>query len=68
MRKETMEPRQMNTQQAAAYLGLSPHTLNQWRYQGRGPQFLRMGRAIRYPKGALDTYMENSIGRSSLNL
>lgn len=60
-------PRQMNTRHAAAYLGLSHHTLNQWRHQGRGPLFVRLGRAVRYRKSDLDAYLEESIRRSTLN-
>lgn len=58
-------PTQMNTRDAAEYLGLSHHTLNQWRHQGRGPFFVRMGRAIRYRKSDLDSYLEESIRRST---
>ena len=46
----------LSTQHAAQLLGLSPATLNTWRSKrGRisrdglnGPQFLRLGRTIRY--------------------
>lgn len=67
MRDTFEHPRQMNTLDAAAYLGLSHHTLNQWRYQGRGPLFVRLGRAVRYRKSDLDAYLEESLRRSTLN-
>ena len=34
--------------QAAARLGLKVATLRAWRSQGRGPAYVRLGRAIRY--------------------
>lgn len=30
------------------YLGVPLGTLANWRYQGRGPDFVRMGRLVRY--------------------
>ena len=33
---------------AAARLGLKVATLRAWRHQGRGPAYVRLGRAIRY--------------------
>ncbi len=33
---------------AAARLGLKVATLRAWRHQGKGPAFVRLGRAIRY--------------------
>lgn len=68
MGENVKEPRQMKTEQAAAYLCLSPHTLNQWRYQGRGPLFVRLGRAIRYRREDLDEFLERSTRRSTLRL
>jgi predicted DNA-binding transcriptional regulator AlpA len=34
--------------EAAARLGLKVATLRAWRNQGRGPAYVRLGRAIRY--------------------
>ena len=38
----------INTKQAAAYLGLSPRTLESYRTRGAGPLFYRFGNRIRY--------------------
>jgi predicted site-specific integrase-resolvase len=43
---------------AAARLGLKVATLRAWRHQGRGPAYVRLGRAIRY----LDTDIEQFLG------
>ena len=34
--------------EAAARLGLKVATLRAWRHQGRGPAYVRLGRAVRY--------------------
>lgn len=31
----------MNTQAAAAYMSIAPGTLENWRYQGYGPRFVK---------------------------
>lgn len=33
--------RLLNTKQAADLLGVTPHTLEQWRWLGKGPKFLK---------------------------
>lgn len=34
--------------EVAKRFGLSVHTLRKWRWAGRGPSFLKVGRAVRY--------------------
>jgi len=43
---------------AAAKLGLKVATLRAWRHQGRGPAFVRLGRAIRYLATDLDEFVK----------
>ena len=38
----------MNEIEAAERLGLSVATLRAWRHRGKGPRFVRLGRAVRY--------------------
>ena len=39
----------LTTQQAAEFLSLKSTTLNQWRWSGKGPKYVRIGeRTIRY--------------------
>lgn len=38
----------LNTEQAAAYLGLSPRKLQYMRREGEGPPYRRHGRYVRY--------------------
>ncbi len=39
---------QLDTREAAAWLGLSPRTLERYRVSGEGPDFLRTGYRVRY--------------------
>lgn len=42
--------------EAAEHLGISPKTLRAWRLQGRGPRYVKLGRAVRYLVQDLDQW------------
>jgi excisionase family DNA binding protein len=46
--------------EAAALLRCSPHSLNRWRLTGGGPQFVRVGRRVRYARTALADFIASS--------
>ena len=46
-------PEYLTTEQAARLLGVNPKALAAMRGRGAGPQFVRVGRAVRYPRAAL---------------
>lgn len=46
--------------EAAARLGLKVATLRAWRNQGRGPAYVRLGRAIRYLSNDLDEFIQSN--------
>ena len=46
--------------EAAARLGLRVATLRAWRNQGRGPAYLRLGRAIRYLTTDIDDFLQSN--------
>ncbi|GAA1480619.1 hypothetical protein GCM10009624_10590 [Gordonia sinesedis] len=48
----------LNSAEAAEYLGVKPETLNQWRYLGRGPSYVKSGRAIIYRLKDLDAWLD----------
>lgn len=50
-----------DTKHAAAYLGLSPHTLEAWRKNGGGPRFVKLRNAVRYRPEDLDAFIEASM-------
>jgi predicted DNA-binding transcriptional regulator AlpA len=53
--KAISEP--MTEVQAAARLGLKVATLRAWRHRGKGPAFVRLGRAIRYLTADVDEFV-----------
>ncbi len=60
-----MDQRFLTTQQAAEFLGLRPNTMERWRLVGRGPEFVRLGRAIRYDKQTLEEFAAAGRSRST---
>ena len=47
----------LDTDAVARFAGLSPVTLRKWRMTGAGPRFVRLGRAVRYRKAAVDAFL-----------
>jgi excisionase family DNA binding protein len=46
--------------EAATRLGLKVATLRAWRHQGRGPAYVRLGRAVRYLSTDIDEYLHSN--------
>jgi hypothetical protein len=40
-------------------------TLQKWRLQGNGPEFLKLGHAVRYDPADLEQYLESARRRST---
>ena len=58
-----MNPRLLTTEAAAAYLSLEAGTLENWRYEGKGPRVTRPGgHAVRYDIKDLDAWIESQKG------
>jgi hypothetical protein len=56
-------PQMINEKQAARVLSVSVAALRRWRHEGRGPQFARLERCIRYDVRELTRFLErNSSG------
>lgn len=51
----------------AEQLGVSRSTLQSWRYSGRGPRFIKIGRLIRYRNTDVDAYLRSQT-RGGLSL
>lgn len=47
-------------EQVAEYLGLTVSALAQLRFQGRGPQFIKAGRLVRYSETAIQEWLEQN--------
>ena len=48
--------RKLNTQEAAAYLGIRPNTLEVWRCKHRGPKYSKIGSRVLYALEDLETF------------
>lgn len=46
--------------EAATRLGLKVATLRAWRHQGRGPAYVRLGRAVRYLTTDVDDFIQSN--------
>ena len=44
----------------ASRLGVSRSTLQSWRYTGRGPRFIKLGRMVRYRVADVDAYLNSN--------
>ena len=55
----------LDTDEVAKILRLKKNTLEIWRFQGKGPRFLKLGRAVRYRRADVTRYQEGSLCRST---
>jgi predicted DNA-binding transcriptional regulator AlpA len=55
----------LNTREASALLGLAVPTLNKLRVYGDGPIFLKLGRAVRYRRADLESWLASRVRRST---
>jgi hypothetical protein len=44
---------------AAEHLGNKPATMRKWRCVGGGPEYVKVGRLVRYPLSSLERYKRN---------
>ena len=49
----------------AERLGISVRTLRQWRYWGRGPRFIKLGKAVRYSVADIEAYIASNRRQST---
>ncbi len=49
------------TEQAAEFLQIKPTTLEQWRWKGKSPRFIKLGRCVRYRKADLEAFMNERV-------
>jgi predicted site-specific integrase-resolvase len=55
----------LKTEEAAAFLQVKPATLEQWRWNGKGPKFIKMNRAVRYRKEDLLEFVGSRVFAST---
>lgn len=56
--EELRQYRALSTTEAAEILGLAPRTLENWRGQGQGPNWLKVGRSVGYRLADLITWRD----------
>jgi len=44
----------------ATKLGVSRSTLQSWRYNGRGPRYIKLGRMVRYRTADVDEFLRDN--------
>lgn len=49
------------TPEAAIYLKIKTATLEQWRWNGNGPRFIKLSRSVRYRRSDLDDFMNSRV-------
>lgn len=63
---ETNDDKLLTEVQVAKLLGMSPRTLQKWRYQGgHTPRFHKVGRAVRYRLGDVKEWLRERQRRST---
>ncbi len=63
--KEENMQKLMNTKQLAEYLGIAVSTILQYRADGTGPQYIKLGHLVRYRQSDVDAWLERkSTGKN----
>ena len=57
---DTNEIQPLTESEAAARLGLKVATLRAWRQKGRGPAYVRLGRAVRYLTTDINDFLHSN--------
>jgi predicted site-specific integrase-resolvase len=47
----------LKTEEAAKFLQVKPATLEQWRWSGKGPLFVKLNRTVIYRKADLEAFV-----------
>lgn len=56
-----LEDRLLWPEQVAEVLGVPTGTLANWRYQRRGPAFVKVGRHVRYRRHDVDAWIDRHV-------
>ena len=50
--------RLLNAGEVAEWVNTTPGQLSQWRFQGEGPPFIKLGRAVRYRRADVEAWLD----------
>lgn len=64
-REALPDPEFFSEEAAAAFLSLSPRTLEKYRRAGVGPPAIRIGKHVRYSRRAIESWAEKLAGGRS---
>ena len=56
----------LTPEEVSAVLGVDVRTLANWRWKGKGPGYIKVGKLVRYPASAIIEYMGNCRRKSWL--
>mgnify|MGYP001252995586 FL=1 len=54
-------PPVLTADDVAKLLGIAKETLNVWRVRGNGPEYIKVGRLVRYKRDAILDYVEGRV-------
>lgn len=57
-----MQKELMNTKELAGYLGVAVSTIRQYRLDGKGPQYIKLGHLVRYRLFDVEAWLESQKG------
>ena len=55
----------LDDEKLSGVLDVPVGTLANWRYQGRGPRFIKVGRAVRYRRSDVEAWLERNAREST---
>lgn len=54
----------LSTTEASAVIQITAGTLNGWRYLGKGPDYVKLGRKVRYRRADLTRFIEDNVHKA----
>lgn len=60
-----MPDKLMTLKEVAAYLDVPEATLYGWRYHGKGPRSIKVGRHVRYRRADVERYLDGHTERGA---
>ena len=64
-RAERRHPELLDTPGVSDLLGVSAKTLAHWRLQGTGPDYVRVGRHVRYQLSAIERWLDQQTTKTA---
>lgn len=58
-------PRYLTTDEAAIFCNIAKKTLESYRHVGIGPQYIKMGRLVRYRPKDLEAWIESALKKTA---